>query len=229
MRNARGQALIATICLVLGVMLVTQFRSQKQARGDLSASSTDQATYISQLYDSNTQLRQQVSQLTQDVGQYKDDGKSNLDAMVRDLQNLRMANGEVEVSGPGVSVLVEGDLTVFELQDLVNELRNASAEAVAVNGIRVVTRSSITTDQDGGTLLDRRAVSAPYRLDAIGSPDTLAPALQRKGGLIALLQADNSRLKISVTRHEIGDKANWLSLPRTALQFDWTYAQPSSH
>jgi uncharacterized protein YlxW (UPF0749 family) len=229
MRNVRGQALIATICLVLGVMLVTQFRSQKQARGDLSASSTDQATYISQLYDSNTQLRQQVSQLTQDVGQYKDDGKSNLDAMVRDLQNLRMANGEVEVSGPGVSVLVEGDLTVFELQDLVNELRNASAEAVAVNGIRVVTRSSLTTDQDGGTLLDRQPVTAPYRLDAIGSPDTLAPALQRKGGLIALLQADNARLKITVTRHEVSDKAHWLSLPRTALQFDWTYAQPASH
>lgn len=231
MTTTRGQLILGFLCLLLGVMLVTQFRSQRLAREDVPVSSSDQATYISQLYDSNTQLRQQVGQLSQEVTQYKQDtsgGKSNLASLVRDLQNLRMANGEVEVVGPGVSVQVEGELTVFELQDLVNELRNASAEAIAVNGVRVVTRSAIVADEQGRILLDRQPLSPPYRMEAIGAPDTLAPALQRKGGLTALLEAGDSKLKFSVLKRDLKDEASWLKLPRTALDFNWTYAQPTA-
>jgi uncharacterized protein YlxW (UPF0749 family) len=227
MNSSRAQILIGIICLLLGVTLVTQFRSQRLAREEVPRSSSDQATYISQLYESNTELRQQVDQLESELAQYEGDGKSNLDALVRDLQALRVANGEVEVVGPGVTVLVEGRLAVFELQDLVNELRNASAEAIAVNGVRVVSRSAIVQDQNGDLVVDRQLISRPYRLEAIGDPDTLAPALERKGGLIALLEAGNSDLKIEVSRHDPDDKTGWLRLPKTALDFGFAYAQPT--
>src|SRR5205085_12333104 len=134
---------------IIGALVVTQYRNQQVARADVPPSESDQAAYISQLYESTTQLQQQADELDKEVRQYQSSnatGKSNLDAMVRDLQNLRMANGEVEANGPGVTVQVEGNLTVFELEDLINELRNASAEAIAVNDVRVVTRSSIVTD-----------------------------------------------------------------------------------
>lgn len=219
------------LCLLLGATLVMQFRSQMSAREEVPDAGTDQATYISQLYDSNTQLRQQVSQLSQEVAQYKQDtssGKSNLASLVRDLQNLRMSNGNVEEVGTGVEVLVEGKLTVFEMQDLVNELRNASAEAIAVNGVRVVTRSAIVADEQDRILLDRQPLLPPYRLEAIGAPDTLAPALQRKGGLIALLEAGDPNLKFNVVKHNVNDQGVWLKLPKTALDFNWTYAKPSA-
>ena len=145
--------------------------------------------------------------------------------MVKDLQNLRMANGEVEVVGPGVSVFADGNLTVFELQDLVNELRNAGAEAIAVNGVRVVARSAIVADEQDRITIDRQLLSRPYRLEAIGEPDTLLHALERKGGLIALLQARDSQLTISVVKHDIKDDANWLKLPKTAVDFSWTYGE----
>jgi uncharacterized protein YlxW (UPF0749 family) len=229
MNSIRAQLTLGAICLALGVMLVVQFRSQKAARGEVPQSSTDQATYISQLYDSTSELRGQVDALRTELDQYRLDsagGKSNLESMERDLQNLRIANGEVEVKGPGVTVLVDGDMTVFELQDLVNELRNASAEAIAVNGARVVARSAIEADQDGNVTVDRQPLARPYRLEAIGEPDTLAPALERKGGLIALLRAGDSNLKIDVTRNDADDKADWLTLPKTTAEFGWTYAQP---
>jgi uncharacterized protein YlxW (UPF0749 family) len=229
MNRLQAQLTLGAICLLLGVLMVTQFRSQKLMREEMPPSSTDQATYISQLYGSNSDLRKQVDQLRTELAQYQTDssgGKSNLSTLVHDLQNLRMANGEIEVVGPGVSVLVDGDITVFELQDLVNELRNESAEAMAVNGVRVVTRSAITASEDGAILIDRRPLARPYRLEAIGDPDTLMPALERKGGLIALLKAGDSNLSIEVTRHGANDKANWLKLPRTSLDFTWTNAQP---
>ncbi|HEX9989263.1 MAG TPA: DUF881 domain-containing protein [Chloroflexia bacterium] len=230
MTNRRAQLIVGLMCLLLGVALVMQFRAQRQAHQGVPVSASDQATYISQLYENNTELRQQVDQLSRELADYEQDttgGKSNLDTLVRDLQNLRVANGEVEVAGPGVTVLVEGSLTVFELQDLVNELRNASAEAVAVNGVRIVARSAIVADEEGRITVDRQPLARPYRLEAIGNPDTLLPALERKGGLIALLEASNSELKIKVNKHTVEDEAGWLKLPRTALDFTWVYSRPA--
>ena len=228
MRTLRSQLLIGFLCLVLGVMFVTQFRSQRASRDDVPTSATDQATYISQLYESNVNLQQQADDLSKELSQYQSSdssGKSNLGNLVKDLQNLRMATGQVEAVGPGVTVLVDGDITVFELQDLVNELRNASAEAISVNSVRVVTRSAIAPDESNRITVDRQPLSRPYRLEAIGEPDTLLHALQRKGGLIALLQARNSALKIDVSKHDIEAKSDWLKLPKTALDLTAVYGQ----
>src|SRR6476620_73292 len=179
MQNTRSLILLSIICLLLGVVAVTQFRSQRSARADVPRSPSDQATYISQLYESNTELQQQAAELSEELAQYHNSnssGKSNLESLVHDLQDLRMANGQVEAVGPGVTVIVNGDLTVFEMQDLVNELRNASAEAIAVSGVRVVTRSAILADQDGKLVIDQQPLTKPYRLEAIGEPDTLLHA-----------------------------------------------------
>src|SRR5437868_306848 len=99
MKSARTQAVIWILCFVIGVMVITQYRSQNVARAGVSQSDGDQATYISQLYESTTELQQQADALDKEVRQYQSSnatGKSNLDTMVRDLQSLRMANGEVE-------------------------------------------------------------------------------------------------------------------------------------
>ncbi len=230
MNRLHSQLIIGLLCMLLGVMLVTQFRTRRLALQDVPTSASDQATFISQLYDSNTRLRSQVSDLSGELARYEQGGTgstTNYDSVVRDLQTLRMANGEVELTGPGVTVFVGGEVSVLELQDLVNELRNASAEAISVNGVRVVTRSAMIGDETGQVVIDRQLLSRPYRLEAIGDPDTLAPALQRKGGLIALLQAGNSSLQIEVIRHHVDEKAKWVRIPKSNLDFPQTYSQPA--
>jgi uncharacterized protein YlxW (UPF0749 family) len=108
----------------------------------------------------------------------------------------------------------------------VNELRNASAEAVAVNGVRVVARSAIVGANDGRIAIDRQALSPPFTLEAIGDPDTLVGALERKGGLIALLEAGSNNLNIEVTRHPADNPEEWLHLPAAGQPFEWTFARP---
>lgn len=196
---------------------------------DAASLTNDEATYISSLYERNTDLRRQVAQLTGEISTSQGDSstdKSRLETLVGDLESMRIASGQVEVTGPGVTVLVDGNPTVFELQDLVNEVRNASAEALAINGVRVVTRSAIVADEEGRILLDRQLISSPYRIEAIGDPATLLPALQRKGGLIALLEEDNPTLIIEVASHSVEDKASWLKLPRSTADFTWVHAKP---
>ena len=230
MNAFRAQLPIGIVCALLGVLLVTQFRTQRLTYEDIPRSAGDQATYISQLYDNNELLRKQVSDLSRELAQYKQDGSAggNVAALARELQNLRIANGAVKVVGPGVSVLVDGDLTVFELQDLVNELRDSGAEAVAVNGVRLVVRSAIAErESDGGIVADGQPLTRPYRLQAIGDPETLAPALERQGGLLALLEARDPPLIIRVYRHDVDDPANLLKLPSTRLEFPSLYGEAS--
>ena len=90
-----------------------------------------------------------------------------------------------------------------------------------------MSRSVIATDEANSITIDEQPLAPPYYLDAIGEPDTLLHALQRKGGLIALLEARNPALRITVTEHATGNKPDWLKLPKSTAEFKWVYGQPA--
>jgi uncharacterized protein YlxW (UPF0749 family) len=135
------------------------------------------------------------------------------------VNNLRIANGMIKVSGPGVQVVVSGPISVLDLHDLINELRNAGAEAMALNGRRLVAWSAISTDGERVTV-DGTPVEAPYRLEAIGDASTLEVALNRPGGLVYLLQQAGASVSVSV---EQLDKLT-LSVYEQPLEF--AYGEP---
>jgi uncharacterized protein YlxW (UPF0749 family) len=99
------------------------------------------------------------------------------------------------MSGPGISVTVDDSHaeqgTVVHDQDLlvlVNELRAADAEGIAINGIRLTattaTRCTGPTVRVGGT-----AVGPPFRIEAVGDPGTLEAALRLPGGIVEELSS----------------------------------------
>src|SRR3954470_4134540 len=102
MTSWRAQLLIALVCLILGLMLVPQFRSQRTT--DLANQSlNDQDSYISSLYRANLDLHDQLDELQREVNPYKQTntaGSSNLEDLVREVKRLRIANGEVDITGP---------------------------------------------------------------------------------------------------------------------------------
>jgi len=112
-----------------------------------------------------------------------------------------MLNGLVELTGPGVEVIVSAPPSVEEMHDLINELRNAGAEAIALNGQRIVTHSVLLPVEEG-FLLEGELLTPPYRFVAIGHSETLERALERKGGVIALLRTYRPDLTVLVQRHE---------------------------
>src|SRR5690348_17294859 len=121
-----ARLLLSAVCLVLGFMVVTQFRSQRVDHGLAAQSPADQALYISQLYRSNQDQQASLEQIQAEIARYEQaetGGSSNLVSMLNEIQQLRMVNGEVDVAGPGVQVSVNGAQNVVQmLQDLTNEL-----------------------------------------------------------------------------------------------------------
>jgi uncharacterized protein YlxW (UPF0749 family) len=116
---------------------------------------------------------------------------SSLDALLGRLARLREASGLRPARGPGIRVTlqdaprsvnvpgIDPNLLVVHQQDLqafVNALWSGGAEAVSLQGQRLISTTGIKCV--GNTVvLDGVPYSPPYVIEAIGSPDRLTSAL----------------------------------------------------
>jgi len=211
---------LVAVSLVLGFLLVAQLRTQ----GDISrtAANDDWDYVVAELVVSNARLRNEIESLEEEVAALRgaEGAAAILLSLVDEANQLRLANGLVEVSGPGVLVTVAGPVSVLDLQDLVNELRNAGAEALALNDQRLIAWSSIATDGEQ-VMVDGQPVPAPYHLSAIGNPETLRAALLRPGGLVPLLQEANPSIVVTVK------ESDSLTLPVYRQGLEFVYAEPT--
>lgn len=218
-RKWSSQLLLTTICLVLGLLLVVQLRSQRELRQ--AAGDAEWGFVVAELIESNTRLRDEIGALQTQLAELQDleRGGVVLESLVDEVNHLRIANGLVEVSGPGVELEIRGPVSVLDLHDLINELRNAGAEALALNGQRVVASSAISTDGEHVTV-DGLPVPAPYRLEAIGEAHTLEVALTRPGGLVDLLLQSPRGILLAVSQR---DK---VTMPVYGQPMRFVYAEP---
>jgi uncharacterized protein YlxW (UPF0749 family) len=195
-RRARWQrlAIISAISLVLGFVFVVQLRSQAVVARSLAAQDdTSVALLIDDLNRANNQLTQQLDALSQQqaaLQQALAGGGTDSKAIETALTTLRAVNGEIPVHGPGLEIRIDGSIADFELEDALNSLRNAGAEAISLNGYRLVASTSIATGQQG-LVVDGHAVSSPFDLLAVGDPDQLGPA--------ADLSASTLQTRVQVT------------------------------
>ena len=179
--TARVQRLIviSLIGLALGFLIVIQLRSQAAVARTLAAQDdTSVALLINDLNHANNQLIQQSAALSQQEAQLRQAltaGGTDSQAIVKELTTLRVVSGEVPVHGPGLQIRIQGSIMDFELQDALNSLRNAGAEAFSLNGYRIISSTPIIS-RGQSLLIGGRTVSAPLVLLVIGDPEQLQPA-----------------------------------------------------
>jgi uncharacterized protein YlxW (UPF0749 family) len=198
-RTARAQRLIVVslIALALGFLVVVQLRSQAVvARTLASQDDTSVALLINDLNRANNQLIQQSAALTQQEASLQQAlvaGGTDSKTIEKELTLLREVAGEVPVRGPGIEMHIDGSIMDFELQDALNSLRNAGAEAFSLNGNRI---TSATPIQTRGRVLTvgGKTVNSPFVLLAIGDPDQLFTAAEIAAtSLQTRLQVDIAR------------------------------------
>ncbi|WP_332662899.1 DUF881 domain-containing protein [Aeromicrobium sp.] len=102
-------------------------------------------------------------------------------------EQLAILAGTSGATGPGVEVVVNDpnkDVDASQLLDAIESLRDAGAEAIAINGVARVIAQSYFLDDDDEIRVDGREIKRPYRIEAIGDSSTLAGAVRFPGGLI---------------------------------------------
>jgi len=193
---------LTALAFLTGLLLAVQFRSQPRSGGIVSQGPADQAVVIGSLLERNAALRKEAARLEQDLAMTR--GTEAIQAVGRmeeEVERLRLLTGLVPATGPGLRVEVQGKVGALDLQDLINELRNAGAEAIALNGQRIVVHSVVTREGTGLAVNGQR-ISSPYILEAIGAPDTLEKAVGRRGGLVTILEFSYPGTQITISRVE---------------------------
>lgn len=204
MNTRTSQISITLVSFLLGFLVMAQLTTQR--RMDLkraTASGADGALLISNLVEGNARLRQEVVELEAQTADYRTaTNQARLQAMIDEMERLKMLNGAVEVVGPGVQVTLDGPVTVLDLHDLLNELRNAGAEAIALNGQRIIASSVIAPTAEGAIAVDHARTRRPFFFIALGDSATLEAALLRPGGLLTVFSNSREGLRVGVQKHD---------------------------
>ena len=107
--------------------------------------------------------------------------------------DVRFADNFLLVA-PGVTIRItdpQGKVKAPMLLDVVQELRDAGAEAIQVGDVRVVA-STWFGAQDGALRADGKPLSAPYVVKAIGDPATMDAAMRIPGGVVESMRQEGA-------------------------------------
>lgn len=192
---------VFSLCIVLGALLALSLKTHRAAvdHGDPGR--------ISGLGAAFTAMSKESAKLRKDVADYKDRYERLAKAQAagvhtKDYQRLfdetKAFAGTVGVHGPGIVVVLKdspkrtsslmaqsdlGDYIIHDrdVREVVNELYAAGAEAVSINGQRLVAISSIRC-VGPVVRVNSTPVAPPFLIKVVGDPATLENALKMPGG-----------------------------------------------
>jgi len=227
------------VFLVLGGLVAIQMKTRwalQRASLPLNARiEVVQAMYLN-AQEEIERLRKEIASLRTKIEEQERamaQGEDYLESLQKSLEQMKVIAGLTPVEGPGVivrladsqrPVILEQDQNPLVVHDLdivqvLNELKAAGAEAITVNGQRIVAMSAVRCS---GPVMQVNQVSipSPYEIKAIGDPDTLASALELRGGLVDQLRSVGIEVRIS--------RENKIHLPALSRTPAFRYAVPVS-
>lgn len=237
-RIARWQLALALVFIVAGFLVVTQVRNELLIRQQLRVPSRrlEELAFVLREQERRREgLEQQIATLREQVRAYEQgtvQGRTTLVRLGAQLEQLRTQAGLVAVEGPGLVVdlndspapLRPGDdpntvlVHYTDLQAVANELFASGAEALAINGERVVATTGLNCV--GTTILcNLKRIAPPYRVTAVGPADAMLAYVQRPGGALDALRAFGFPVKAA--------KAGALRIPAYRGSYRFTFAKPT--
>ena len=181
--------LIGGLIGVLGFGMVTQF-GQDDATDYTSVRGVELVELLKSIDAANERLGTQIEDLTQTRDDLLSSSQRSEDAEKEARQRseqLAILAGSAGATGPGVVVTIadpDEAVSANQLLDAVQELRDAGAEAIAINGTARVVAQTYFLDDERSIVVGGREVKRPFAIEAIGDPATMSEAVRFRGGLI---------------------------------------------
>jgi len=243
---------VTGLALCLGLLLGTTMRAQQNFKVQKVYSSRYGVppSYFREQQKNVQQLQKEITQLNEDKSRMEkllaDSGAGALkmQTLNKEIQDARLYAGLAPLTGPGVIVTLRDanpaevrkltqslgveytpeeyiihDMDIFQI---VNELRTAGAEAIAINDQRLTATSPIRCE--GPTVrVNYTQVGVPLEIKAIGDPVALSSGLQMAGGVMDPQKSTLALLKmVSLT------KSNKVEVPAFAGRTSFQHARAVS-
>ena len=209
----KGKNIIMTIvCLVFGFMISFSYHLTSKGSRDSEMTSSqferdmELRDQLIQQEEKNRELKKVLNEKQRQVLKIEQELSDETEVyynLAEDTEKYRMHLGKVKVKGSGVQVtLADSDYNPNEQNanqyivhehhvfKVINELYISGSSAIAVNGQRLSHNSYILCN--GPVIeIDGQQHPAPFVITAIGDIDTMAAALNLKGGVKDILVNEN--------------------------------------
>lgn len=178
-RVSRAQLIVALLLFGLGFGLAVQVASNSDSDSALRGARQEDLVRILDELDDRTQRledeKQGLEKQRDELENSSDQAEEARRQTIEKERQLGILAGTVAAQGPGITMTIEDTKGTVEsdmLLDAVQELRAAGAEAIQVNGVRVVAGTYLT-DSGKGVSVDGNKINAPYRFKVIGKSQDL--------------------------------------------------------
>ncbi|MDR3082882.1 MAG: DUF881 domain-containing protein [Streptomyces sp.] len=225
-RVTRAQLIVALLLFGLGFGLAVQVASNSDGNSALRGARQEDLVRILDELDDRTQRLQDEKQGLEDQRTELENSSDRAEEARKQTaekeRQLGILAGTVAAQGPGITMTIEdtkGTVQANMLLDAIQELRAAGAEAIQVNGVRVVAGTYLS-DSEKTVSVDGNKITQPYRFKVIGKPQDLEPALNIPGGVVQTLEKEQATVAVERSTKIVVDAL------RAAKQPD--YARSSS-
>lgn len=193
---------IGISCFALMLVMFMQFKVVKQT--DITAIETMRESELklelSSWNEKYNELNERYGEVVAKIEEYKNEKVSDektAELLEKELIQLNEMLGKTDVEGEGIVIQLidkqgeklSEDVTVERINEedlllIVNELFAAGAEAISINGHRVISTSSVFSIGTEFLKVNGERILSPYVINAIGNPDYLKSAVSGKGGQV---------------------------------------------
>ncbi len=218
-RKTAGLVIVAVLALFIGLVLAVQIKTTAGTDQGGLVPIAKLRSYETELKELRAQKEEAMSALAEAedrlnaVQNEKAAEDEFVQGLVSDIEKYRMNAGLTDLRGPGVEITVKDPPMQDEydtysvivnnsdlLLSLVNKLKEAGAEAISINEIRVVSTTEISL-AGNNININATPTASPYHVKAIGDPDTLYNALIIRGGVIDTMKKSYN-LTVDMTKQE---------------------------
>ena len=200
----KNQLSIIITSLFLGILIIIQAKSFTNV-GDVINRNTRSDVFreLQILKDTNDKLRSEIGNLKNQLNDVSN-SKVALENVKKQIDKYSLLDGEKNISGPGVKIIIDGDIQVFWLTDIINELYLAGAEFISVNSI-LLTNSTIGFDTipNGQILLNGIILNKPYVIEAIGDRNVLHNAIVQPQGIFDRIKKNNNEVQLQIIKEDL--------------------------
>ncbi|MGI6643646.1 MAG: DUF881 domain-containing protein [Bacillota bacterium] len=232
MKSRGSQAALTVIFVIFGFMLATQFRARPPLSSNYRLQRAEELAVLLQVTEEERdRLKDEVASLRDKVAEMMA-GEDQVELLREELQKARILAGLTEVKGPGVVLEMtdsqkppapgqDPNLLIIhddDVAEVVNELFGAGAEAVSVNGQRLISTSEIRC-AGNVIMINGARIAPPIIVLAIGDPETLMGGLKFPGGVVDSLSLWGIEVKVKA--------ADEVIVPAYNGSLVFRYAQPT--
>ncbi len=197
---------IACTALILTMIMFTQFKTVDET--DITAietmRETELRTELADWKEKNEEIEEKIEETESKIKEYRDElenDENSFKLLENEVKEAKAYVGYTSLKGEGITVTLKDtdmEIRYSDLLNLVNELNAAGAEAISINGERIVSMSDISVVNNAIILVNANRISSPYVVKAIGDKKYFESALTIKGGYIDTIKVDEREIEYNI-------------------------------